>query len=107
MPVKQSSTKRGYNYRWQKSSKIFLKRNPLCAFCLAQGKYSEATLVDHIKPHRGNKQTFWDMSNWQALCTTCHASTKQMIEKGKPLIGLDGWQITQDMIQSNNQYDDI
>jgi len=32
-----------------------------------------ATLVDHIIPHRGDNNLFWDEDNWQALCTECHA----------------------------------
>jgi 5-methylcytosine-specific restriction protein A len=29
-------------------------------------------VVDHIVPHRGREQLFWDESNWQALCKPCH-----------------------------------
>jgi 5-methylcytosine-specific restriction protein A len=29
-------------------------------------------VVDHIVPHRGREQLFWDESNWQALCKACH-----------------------------------
>lgn len=29
--------------------------------------------VDHITPHRGNPQVFWNRANLQALCKTCHA----------------------------------
>ena len=31
-----------------------------------------ATVVDHVIPHRGNKQLFWDEKNWQPLCKSCH-----------------------------------
>ena len=68
----RSAVKRGYNYKWQKASKQFLKENPLCIKCLAGGKYTEATVVDHIKPHRNNQELFWDRNNWQALCKRCH-----------------------------------
>jgi 5-methylcytosine-specific restriction protein A len=35
-------------------------------------------VVDHIIPHRGNRELFWDTENWQALCTPCHnRKTKQ------------------------------
>ena len=30
------------------------------------------TVVDHIVPHRGDQQLFWNQSNWQALCKPCH-----------------------------------
>jgi 5-methylcytosine-specific restriction protein A len=31
-----------------------------------------ATVVDHIKPHRGNQESFWDSDNWRAMCKRCH-----------------------------------
>jgi 5-methylcytosine-specific restriction protein A len=31
-----------------------------------------ATAVDHIQPHRGDYELFWDSDNWQPLCATCH-----------------------------------
>ncbi|WP_244295246.1 HNH endonuclease [Paracoccus versutus] len=42
---------------------------------------ADATLVDHIKPHRGDKALFWNWNNWQALCTGCHSSVKQRSEQ--------------------------
>ena len=29
--------------------------------------------VDHIIPHRGDMQLFWDVANWQGLCKSCHS----------------------------------
>ena len=31
-----------------------------------------ATVVDHIKPHRGDQKLFWDQNNWQPLCKEHH-----------------------------------
>lgn len=70
--VRESSSKRGYNYKWQKLRKQFLKRQPLCVECYKNGKLVEATVVDHIIPHRGEQRLMWDESNWQALCKPCH-----------------------------------
>ncbi|WP_306438138.1 HNH endonuclease signature motif containing protein [Paenibacillus sp. MDMC362] len=42
--------------------------------CLQTNQVTTATVVDHIKPHKGNKQLFWDCDNWQALCVPCHNS---------------------------------
>lgn len=75
-----SSAQRGYDYRWQKASKTFLARNPLCRYCLRDDRIAAATVVDHIVPHRGDRVLFWDESNWQGLCSTCHNSTKQSEE---------------------------
>jgi len=66
------SAKMGYGYRWQKARELFLRENPLCAECQRYGRITPATVVDHIKPHKGNQKLFWDWSNWQALCKQCH-----------------------------------
>jgi 5-methylcytosine-specific restriction protein A len=39
---------------------------------MAKDKYTMAVVVDHITPHRRNKELFWDKTNWQALCKRCH-----------------------------------
>ncbi|BFM78631.1 HNH endonuclease [Acinetobacter baumannii] len=76
----KSSTERGYGYRWQKARERFLRSNPLCVYCEAKGLVVVATVVDHIIPHRGDQEIFWDEMNWQALCSKCHSSTKQKEE---------------------------
>lgn len=68
-----SASKRGYGKAWQKARLQFLAANPLCVECLKNGKYVKATDVDHIVAHRGNLKLFWDKSNWQALCHSCHS----------------------------------
>ncbi|TCT14593.1 5-methylcytosine-specific restriction protein A [Natranaerovirga pectinivora] len=67
-----SASERGYDSRWRKARSRFLKVNPFCVKCKDDGKLTEATVVDHIIPHRGDKLLFWDESNWQALCKRCH-----------------------------------
>ncbi|TPW30330.1 HNH endonuclease, partial [Martelella alba] len=42
-----------------------------------------AVVVDHIRPHRGNDDLFWDRANWQPLCRHCHNSAKQAEERAK------------------------
>lgn len=79
----RSAATRGYNSRWSKARKAYLSEHPLCAECLRRGKYTEATVVDHIKPHRGNQELFWDKSNWQSLCKPCH-DRKTGREDSKP-----------------------
>lgn len=32
----------------------------------------QADLVDHIRPHKGDMELFWDGSNWQSMCDLCH-----------------------------------
>lgn len=63
---------RGYGKRWQRESKVFLRSHPLCEECKKNGRFVQATVVDHIVPHRGDMNLFWDRANWQALCKPCH-----------------------------------
>lgn len=67
-----SAHQRGYDSRWQRARLSFLADNPLCVECSKGGRIAEATVVDHVKPHRGDNALFWDRSNWQALCKPCH-----------------------------------
>ena len=32
---------------------------------------------------------FWDQSNWQSLCATCHSAHKQRLEKSGVVVGCD------------------
>lgn len=61
-----------YGSEWRKIRAVFLKANPLCVECFSKGFITPANVVDHIKPHKGNKNLFWDESNYQALCKPCH-----------------------------------
>ena len=63
---------RGYTIRWHRASKAYLARNPLCVRCMKRGEYTAATVTDHIKPHKGDRDLFWNEANWQALCKRCH-----------------------------------
>ena len=69
------ANKLGYTYRWQQSSKRYLRQNPICAIN-GHGCTTEATCVDHIKPHKnpapGWYARFWDVENWQPCCKACH-----------------------------------
>lgn len=76
-----SSTARGYGYQWQKQRLKFLQEHPLCAMCSTDYLPVSADVVDHITPHKGNRDLFWDKRNWQALCYHCHNSRKQKLEK--------------------------
>ena len=53
--------------KWRRVSAEFLMYNPLCAFC-----NMPAQCVDHIVPHRGDFNLFWDYDNYQSLCFRCH-----------------------------------
>ena len=65
--------------RWRKLRQTQLFKEPLCAMCKAQGRITEATVVDHIEPHRGDMDKFWH-GPFQSLCKRCHDSHKQRFE---------------------------
>ncbi len=81
-----SSASRGYGYKWQKARQGYLKNHPYCVECEKQRIVERSTVVDHKVPHKLKeandsgvtqlidkaKQLFWDKSNWQALCKSCH-----------------------------------
>jgi|SRR5690606_5488580 len=67
-----SASQRGYNAQWRKARKRYLTEHPLCVECEKNGRLTPATVVDHIIPHKGDMQLFWDESNWQPLCKPCH-----------------------------------
>lgn len=78
----KSSAERGYGHRWRVARAEFLKEHPLCVFCEKKGLVTLADVVDHIKPHRGVMDLFWDRDNWQSLCKSCHNGEKQKLENG-------------------------
>lgn len=71
-PDRPSSSKRGYSSRWRTVRARYLNKHPLCVKCLAEGRYVQATVVDHIIPHRNDPVLMWSESNYQALCKACH-----------------------------------
>lgn len=66
------SHKRGYDRRWRKERRDYLKANSLCVECLKEERVTAATVVDHIIPAKGNPELFWDRDNWQSLCKPHH-----------------------------------
>lgn len=64
--------RRLYDRRWQKARKRFLRRHPVCEECERVGQITEAKVVDHRIPHRGDERLFWDETNWSALCKPHH-----------------------------------
>lgn len=78
------TAERGYDHSWQKYTKQFKREHPLCVLCKVRGFSVPAEVTDHIIPHRGDKQLFWDPANHQALCKRCHDVDKAKIELAVP-----------------------
>lgn len=56
---------------WRRARDAYLRANYACVAC---GK--AANTVDHIKPHRGDPELFWDARNWQPMCFLCHQAKR-------------------------------
>ena len=81
---------------WKRLRAKHLARESVCQFCLAIGRTNAVDLVvDHIDPHRGDREKFYDPRNLQTLCKHCHDSRKRMkdVSGYDPQIGVDGWPI--------------
>ena len=68
------------NTRWRKRRAEQLRKFPLCEKCLEQGRAVEATVCDHIDPHKGDLEKFW-AGPFQSLCKT-HHDVKTIMEDG-------------------------
>ena len=49
-----------------------LMREPFCRECARQGIRTRATVVDHVRPFRGDWALFIDPANHQSLCKHHH-----------------------------------
>lgn len=66
--------------RWRNLRDQVLHEEPLCRMCERMGRTTASRIVDHITPHKNNPVLFWDRSNLQALCASCHSGNKRMQE---------------------------
>lgn len=80
--------------RWVKRRAWQLRNEPVCRICVAQGLLTEATVADHIIPHRQDPTLFWT-GELQSLCKRCHDSAKQSEEKlgYRKGVGVDGYPV--------------
>ena len=68
--------------RWRKLRRDHLDANPFCKFCEAQQRVTLAKVVDHVTPHRGSEDLFFDPLNLQGLCKPHHDASKAQQERG-------------------------
>jgi 5-methylcytosine-specific restriction protein A len=95
-----SRHERGYGAAWVRLRQIALDRDShLCQPCLATGRPTPATQVDHIKPKAQGGTD--DLENLQAVCGPCHHAKTQAEAaeaqgrryRPRPRIGADGWPV--------------
>ena len=66
---------RGYGYRWGKLRARILRDGIWCQPCLAAGRKTIATEVDHVLPKaKGGTD---EASNLQSICHDCHKAKTQ------------------------------
>jgi 5-methylcytosine-specific restriction protein A len=77
--------------RWRAIRRHHLAEQPLCVMCEEQGQITQATVCDHIIPHRGDIHLFVH-GPFQSLCKVHHDSTKKIQETSGIMRGgsLDG-----------------
>lgn len=79
-PQRKTSTERGYNNRWRKARATFLAREPLCRISVLSGRPVAAQVVDHLYPHCGLSEVFWETGLWLPVTKAWHDEVKQSIE---------------------------
>ena len=86
---RETQRDRLYGRRWREARRVYLAAHPLCVFCEQLGRVTAASVVDHVRPHRGNETLFWAVTNWQSLCEPCHNGAKAELEQTGTLRGCD------------------
>lgn len=68
--------------RWKAYRLVFLAEHPLCCDPFGRHGLEAASVVDHIKPHRGDYDLFWAPDNHRALCASCNSYKGAKYEGG-------------------------
>ena len=69
--------------RWERLRQSTFRRDLYTCQCgcgQIEGKTS-LLVCDHIKPHRGDEQLFWDPDNLQTMRKVCHDTIKRREEQ--------------------------
>jgi hypothetical protein len=48
--------------------------------CQKIGRDTPATIVHHKVKHEGNVELFWDESNLESVCASCHSGSARIAE---------------------------
>lgn len=74
-----TAAERGYDWRWNKYSRWYRMNNPICVMC----RNGPSQHTDHIKAVAGpDDPLFWNPSNHQALCHSCHSRKTVKEDRG-------------------------
>ncbi len=83
-----------YTKTWKLRRKAQLDRIPWCEPCKRLGKSRKATVANHKKPHRGDRELFF-RGEIESACKNCHDQAIQREEREgfSREIDTDGWPI--------------
>jgi 5-methylcytosine-specific restriction endonuclease McrA len=83
---------------WQRLREEVIRRDMgtcrMCGILCKTGERSPRTAtVDHVTPHKGGLELFFDPANLQLLCAACHDGSKKFSESRgySREVGLDGY----------------
>jgi 5-methylcytosine-specific restriction enzyme A len=71
---------RGYTYEWDRLSREFKRRCPVCLGCWVVGVETPTEIVDHIVPLAHDQASLLDISNLQPACRWHHDNVKRSLE---------------------------
>ena len=69
--------------RWAQVRRNALFRTPLCQRCKCYGVVREGNNVDHVIPARLAPELFFNSSNHQVLCHSCHSIKTGREQRGE------------------------
>jgi len=102
-PAQQVRRKFYKTKRWERFSRAYRDRYPLCAECLRQGFTVKATDVHHRVPIQDGSVSPFNEDYLEGLCKACHAKAtlaeEHAREHGRPITAepragdADGWVI--------------
>jgi 5-methylcytosine-specific restriction enzyme A len=72
--------------RWQALRRLILQRDLYTCqktgvLLIGRHPAPNSPVIDHVKPHRGDPELFWDENNLQAVSKAYHDSVKQAEEQ--------------------------
>jgi len=70
--TRKSRQERGYGREHELMRAAVLSEEPLCRTCHKQGRVTQATIADHIKPLSEGGTN--DRENYQPICHPCHVA---------------------------------
>lgn len=66
---------------WKSMRAGILSQNPICASCLCNGIITQTEAIDHVFPHRQDRNKFL-INLFQGLCIPCHTQKTKLESEG-------------------------